>query len=478
MLPEPQLMESMRAVGYTLPTSLADIIDNSISASCTEVWVDFSSSGERYVAISDDGNGMDTTETLRAMRLAGVTPLGERDRNDLGRFGLGLKTASLAQCRVLTVVSKKHGDLVAYRWDLDHLATTGTWSVLKLGDTDISGLPGVSRLLGHESGTTIVWQKLDQLTDTIGPDQSALDSAMEEAKNHLSLVFHRFIAGDGVRRVSVRMNDVELPPIDPFLKDHRGTQRGPSETVRIEGVAIRVQPFTLPFMNKISAADREKALLNGTTRDTQGFYIYRARRLVVWGTWFRLVPKAELSKLARVQVDIPNTLDRLWALDIKKSVAVPPPEVRRELRRITDKIIEPSRRVHTYRGRREGPVDDSTHLWRVVTDRTTFRYEINRRHPVIATLGDALGDESRAGLEALLAVAETTFPIQDAYNRLAEDATQAVETDNTIIDQAKALWRLYRLQDRSLDQFIQAFKLVEPFSMHNEFESACRKELV
>lgn len=476
-MPGAELMESMRAVGYTLETSIADLIDNSIAAQARNVWVDFSASGERHIVITDDGRGMDCASAVSAMRLAGVSPTANRSADDLGRFGLGLKTASLAQARCLTLVSKSTHGLAAYRWDLDHIARTKTWSLLKLDASEVEALPEIARLAQLRSGTAVIWENLDQLGASIGPDQDALDQAMRNVREHLALVFHRFIDSDSATAVSLYVNDAEVPKLDPFLRTHRATQKGPTEHLTIDGHTVEIQPYTLPLMNRLSASDRERGAVSETLRASQGFYVYRARRLVIWGTWFRLVPRAQMSKLARVQVDIPNSFDHLWALDIKKSSAVPPPSVRRELKRVSDRIIEPSRRVQQYRGRVSAPQNSAEHVWSVIVDRHTVRYQINRNHPVVVLLGDTLGEADASTLETLLAIAETTFPVQDAYNRLSEDAVPPSTGHQELIDQATALWEIYSRLGKSLDDFIEKFMLVEPFSSHPHFERVIREEL-
>src|SRR5262245_18928842 len=96
----PSLVNSMCASGYDLDSAVADIIDNSISARATSVRIIVHEDGESsWIAIADDGWGMDD-ETLRnAMTFGCIDPEEARAPDDLGRFGLGLKTASLSQCR-------------------------------------------------------------------------------------------------------------------------------------------------------------------------------------------------------------------------------------------------------------------------------------------------------------------------------------------------------------------------------------------
>jgi hypothetical protein len=472
-------MESIRAVGYTLETAIADIIDNSIAAASTNVWIDFSSFGKPYIAMIDDGRGMPSDEARHAMRLAATNPNHARSASDLGRFGLGLKTASLSQCRVLTLVSKQGDAWVGYRWDLDHLARSGTWELICLEPDECHQVVAADRLSELEHGTVVAWEDLDQLTAQIGTTQGALDTAMHGVRDHLSLVFHRFISGDGPPRTRIHVNDVTLPALDPFLRAHRATQKGPQETLTVAGERVDVQPYTLPFISKLGKKDREQALGPGSLRDSQGFYIYRAYRLVIWGTWFRLSPRSELGKLARVQVDVPNTLDHLWSLDIKKSLASPPPEVRQQLKRLSEQIVVPSRKAQTFRGRTEKNSDGVVRIWNVVSDRATFRYEVNRDHPAVQECFDAVSGNEEA-LSRLLALVESTFPTQDVHNRLGRDEVD-VWSSQPMNDPDSAnlahFWRLYSGQGRSLDDFIKVFEHVEPFNQIRDFAQHCHQEL-
>jgi hypothetical protein len=388
--PDPQLMESMRAVGYTLETAIADIIDNSITAGGDLVDVRFTVTPEPRIAIIDNGAGMDQEALVHAMKLAGRPPSVQRQPHDLGRFGLGLKTASLSQARSLTVATKQGQALRAVRWDLDHLKATGRWSLQVLDDGEARLLPYIENIVSYQNGTLVLWEKLDQFHLNADQVEGQLDALMMRVREHLSLVFHRFVGSTMpplTKPLTLRINGAAVPKIDPFLTGHRGTQQGPREFVLVEGTHVTVQPFTLPYISKLTAADRRAALVAGSLRDSQGFYIYRGGRLVLWGTWFRIMSRDELGKLARVQVDMPNTLDHLWALDIKKSSAFPPPEVTKHLKRIADRIVGPSRRVHQFRGRRLD-TDKVERLWNLVDERGTFRYEINRDHPLVTTLAD------------------------------------------------------------------------------------------
>jgi hypothetical protein len=474
-VPDPQLMESMRAVGYTLETAVADIIDNSITAGGNQVDVLFTTIPEPRIAILDNGSGMDQETLSLAMKLAARPPSYGRQPFDLGRFGLGLKTASLSQARSLTVATKQGQAVRAVRWDLDHLAVTNKWSLQVLDEAEVHSLAWIESLDSYESGTLVLWEKLDQLHEAPELVEHQLDELMIRVRDHLGLVFHRFTGSTMpplTKPLTLQINSAHVPRVDPFLTHHRGTREGPQEDINIRDARVTVQPYTLPYISKLSAADRRIALIAGPLRDSQGFYIYRTGRLVLWGTWFRIIPRDELGKLARVQVDMPNTLDHLWALDIKKSSASPPPEVRRRLAQIAERIVGPSRRVHRYRGRRID-ADKVERIWDLIEDRGTFRYEINRDNPLVLALYESLDLPGQAALIRLLRVVESTFPVEDAYNRLGSDNSHTPLTVESaeLVELAKAF---YKSRDESIEELAQRLALIEPFNNLDNLESFLR----
>jgi hypothetical protein len=430
--PGAQLMESMRAVGYSLQTALADIVDNSVSAEATLIEIYYSATEhDPYVAILDNGLGMAPGEARRAMQLAGNGVVTVRSKNDLGRFGLGLKTASLSQCRRLTVVTKQANVVTGLVWDLDHLAKTNSWSLLTLSESEIQQLAHVDEILDLPSGTLVIWSNLDRFSAQTREIVGELDAQMVDSKNHLSLIFHQFLNGDNPHpKVDIFINGNQLQGLDPFLsKSPRTLPSRGSEVIRVSEVDIHVQSFTLPFINKMTSSERALALAPGSLRDSQGFYIYRAGRLVIWGTWFRLMPKNDTGKLARVKVDIPNALDHLWSLDIKKSSAVPPIEVRERLRHLAGKMLEPSQAIHNYRGRKAKSEDVLVRPWELLEDRETFRYEINRNHPIFSKLIEEASPETLRSLNEALGILERTFPVQDLFNRMSNDLVPQTQPD-------------------------------------------------
>ena len=101
------LISATRHIGYSLESAIADLIDNSIAARARNVEIDFIDTTESYIAILDDGFGMTDEELTSAMQYGSSDPSNNRSENDLGRYGLGLKTASMSQCKKMTVATKR-----------------------------------------------------------------------------------------------------------------------------------------------------------------------------------------------------------------------------------------------------------------------------------------------------------------------------------------------------------------------------------
>lgn len=424
------LMESTRAVGYTLQAAVADIIDNSIAAHAGNIHIFFSTIKKPYFAIMDDGDGMTQEELYSAMKYGSKNPTDERDRLDLGRFGLGLKTASLSQCKILTVASKKDEEVNAYRWDLNYIRKNNDWYLLQLDEKEISDLPKIHELLSKYSGTLVIWTDLDKLSVSDSTIQDAFRDKVPLLRNHLSLVFHRFLSGEsGINKITISINGLKLEGIDPFLKN-KSQQIMDVENIVIDDKVVKVTPYVLPHQSKLNR--NELKILGGKEglRRSQGFYVYRNMRLLVAGTWFRLVKTDDLSKLARVQVDIPNTLDEQWTLDIKKSTANPPDIVKKNLRRIVERIANTSIRVYKTRGKKE--VDDKhIHPWiRTKLRDDSILYEINRDYPLLVEAREKVNKEIYHILENSLKIIEQNLPIYNIRIDISSEKNIAQESSD------------------------------------------------
>ena len=393
------LIESLRDMGYSLSTALADVIDNSITAGAKNINI-FADThdGIPAIGIVDDGTGMTQDELLEAMRPGSSSPLEVRDLGDLGRFGLGLKTASFSQCRRLTVVTRKDGNVAGAVWDLDVVSEKDNWVAMLLKPP--LKVHWSSEL--NNDGTLVVWEKLDRLIDREGSgDRNDLVMQLDEAASHIEFVFHRFLSGREGARISMTLNGSRLKSFDPFNASHPATQHHAVDYVSINDKEMRIWPVTLPHHDKVSEADWKKYGGPEGYVSNQGFYLYRNRRLIVYGTWFRLARHQELTKLARVGIDIPNTLDAEWKIDVRKASAQPPPVVKERLRRIIEKFGNPSKRAYTVRGSKLKN-DSRLPVWERIREKHYISYEINAEHPMITTFCEKLtNDQSKDFLRVL-----------------------------------------------------------------------------
>jgi len=479
----PVLLESMRAIGYSFETAIADIIDNSISAEATEVSIRFWPYDSPYVAIIDNGHGMISEGLVDAMRHGSRNPLDERGPNDLGRFGLGMKTASLSQCRRLTVASKRDGQTSAWCWDLDTVAERQNWILLGLSEEQIRSLPHGEELSSAKQGTLVLWQKLDRIASDGHPLDQAIETKIDDARKHLALVFHRLLARrSGGAGVNLCINNVQVEPLDPYLRGNKTArpQELPIEEFFIERQPVTVTPYILPHISKLTRKEMDLAGGEDGLRKSQGFYIYRNQRLICWGSWARLTRQEELTKLARVQVDIPNTLDHLWTLDIKKSSATPPESLKQNLKRIIERIVERSRTVYTYRGKKIA-MHGVTHIWERSSVRGGYAYSLNGAHPLVAAVREALPEKSTQLLDDLLSLIQTCFPFDLLYVDMASDNRAENHTDEEDDeDFADSLARLVEfLKPRypDDDELQKALYSIEPFARDRERAARVYAEL-
>ena len=468
----PSLIESMRAIGYSLESAIADIIDNSIAASSSKVSIRFSPDGDPYVTILDDGEGLTEEELTRAMQHGSQNPNDTRTSSDLGRFGLGLKTASLSQCRQLTVASYKNGHISARRWDLDVITRTKRWTLLSLDEREISSITHIGQLQTQQRGTLVLWRGLDRLKAGEASIDNALGEGMLRVRSHLALVFHRYLSQEvPEKQLSISINENPVEPSDPFLEKHNGIQKLPQDSFEVEGATVHVQPFILPHYSRMSEREKELAAGEDGLLGRQGFYVYRARRLIIGGTWFRLARREELTKLARVRVDIPNTLDHLWTLDIKKSQASPPVAVRSELQRTIDRIAASSRMVFQHRGRATH-TGTTIHLWERITDREGIYYRINRKHPLIDTLSRLVGEGEDGSLQGVLREIEQTFPVEALYADMGTDAQRVRQRSEYTAEELSILAsEMLKACDGDLtvrSAILNNLHTIEPFSFRPE----------
>lgn len=475
----PTLIESTRAIGYSLEAAVADIIDNSIAANAKNVDIYFFPIDGAYIAILDNGKGMAEEEIDIAMQYGSKNPTEERDKKDLGRFGLGLKTASLSQCRCLTVISKQGDNLEGRQWDIDHVTEVGDWSLNILDEEDIQQIPQFDELIKNESGTLVVWQKLDRLKAGEINFELSLGRKIDRVRDHLSLIYHRYLAGESeITKLKLSINGEKIKGVDPFLTE-KSVQAMDDEILVIQGNKILVRPYILPHISKLTSDEIKMLGGKDGLRKQQGFYVYRNKRLLVWGTWFRMMRQGDLSKLARIRVDIPNTLDDLWTLDIKKSYALPPAEVRKNLEIIINQIAERSKRTWTFRGKKEVS-DTETHVWnRMKNKQGGFYYEVNREHPLVQQMIKANPD-IEVSLNALLRQIEMGLPLNQLYVDLNNDEQITNDNEQSDVEIVKSLQEMITMcvDKQEKCNLLDSIACIEPYLGHLDIVEKLKKEIL
>jgi hypothetical protein len=476
------MIEALRGLGYNTATALADIIDNSIAAKAKTVDLRFVWLGKQSrIEIQDNGNGMSAVELDKAMRLGEKSPLELRHSDDLGRFGLGLKTASFSQCRRLTVASMGLDGLQCLSWDLDVLAASQDdgWHLLE-GVAEGSEqllLP----LVSAECGTLVVWELLDRIVTDGFTEQDFLN-LIDQVERHLAMVFHRYL--ENSRSFTLRINSYAVAPWDPFLTGHPGKPWHSPEASHPAAREVKIECHVLPHKDKLTATEFESAQgLDGWTAQ-QGFYVYRNKRLLVAGSWLglgtgRSWTKDEAHRLARIRLDIPNSADADWKIDIRKSTARPPVALRNWLVKFAEETRSRARKAFVHRGQipKSKTGGAIAQAWKSEYFTGGMRYRIDTEHPAVRAVLDDAGN-LLPQIKAMLRVIEETVPVQRIWLDTAENKeaprTGFAETPSEEV--VNVLMVLYRnmvlLKGMSPNMARERLLNSEPFQNYPDFVAA------
>lgn len=343
------MVQSLRDLGYEFSTAVADLIDNSLTAGAANVRVDITFHGrDSWVRVADDGSGMSDERLTEALRYGSEETYGPRD---LGKFGLGLKTASMSQCRRLTVSSRVRGGGVAVRClDLDHVSDRNRWEVTEPQRVD-------SRLDIPSNGTVVLWQKLDRVMQYKDPEsewaRAGLRNLADRTDRHLGMVFHRFLDGSATRAkpLSITMNGTAVDAWDPFARDQTCTEefnRGEALVATSSAIApVNYVGYVLPTREQFSSqlAFRRAAGPKKWNRQ-QGFYIYRADRMIQSGGWSGMRTIDEHTKLARMSLDFLPELDPAFGINVAKVRVTLPPELREVLAEPVGSLVKRAQLVY------------------------------------------------------------------------------------------------------------------------------------
>lgn len=449
-IPEARLLlASLRSVGYTEETAVADIIDNCISAQAHNIDIQFDWEKKRIV-IADDGFGMGEKDLIENMRIGSSDPGKIRNEDDLGRFGMGMKTAAFSLGKKLTVVTKADSEVNNASWDLDQIPEIG-WNLIVRDENEVSEF---SSMLTHQ-GTIVVIENLDRVIDSDDEKKAKKKfyRIIDRVEKHLSLTFHRFIEEDAL---VLRLNGSLINAWNPFIPENSATQELSEESIWSEdGTAeMIIQPYVLPHKTKF-ASDDDYQTAGGPKgwNYHQGIYVYRNRRLIICGTWFDYIKKEPAYNLARIKIDITSASDDDWKIDIKKSTASLPSYVRDAVEREIDICTETSARVYNSRGsysKSNVSAPNLDYVWEQRKKNGRYSFHINRKHALLNSIKKQLDEEGNAALAAYLALVENFAPfMQSGVTDSLQRGKVDTEPDKTSLE--------YQVQIKELTDYIKLF---------------------
>jgi hypothetical protein len=349
-----RLTSSLRDIGYDFVSAIADLIDNSIAAGATDVAVEIEFAGsDSTIYIADNGCGLNARGMTEALRFGSRRTYGS---GDLGRYGLGLKTASLSQARCVTIISRS-ADRKRALWrslDLDLIAEFDEW-VLAENPRD-HAVTKSEEMLGTGTGTVVVWQNLDRVLPASGAHggwaKRRFEVLVEKTTRHLAMVFHRFLTGENkAPRISITVNGDKVRAWDPFVRHEPGTQQLSTQQFELESAAgvgaVELRRFILPGKRTFSSLDAfENAAGPLNWNRQQGLYVYRENRLVQWGSWGGTRGIDEHTKLARASLDFTNSLDEVFNINVAKMRVTVPAQLKQMLERPVSELCILADRVY------------------------------------------------------------------------------------------------------------------------------------
>jgi hypothetical protein len=443
LVPHPSaLIESMRNMGYRPSTALADLVDNSITAGANKVSIELEPAvGQQsgWARIEDNGRGMTRDELFSALRWGGDGPSTKRHPRDLGRFGLGLKTASFSMGKRLTVVSTRDGKTHALRWDLAEIIRTGKWLPIEgVHRADAPKLKSDAQDSAKKTqdGTVVLITEIDKLrvdARTAAMESSNRSTLIKSITGHLRLVFHRFLER---RSLKLQFGAAQLRPwnlLGPSGDSEELSWLKHEES--LGGNKVPIRTFVIPHHKELTPAQHEMLAGPYGWNAHQGFFVYRADRLIVHGGWLGFSKPEEHCKLARITIDLPNDVDESWGLDVIKSKITPPTILLGDVERIAAAARSEAKKRYRFHGEQEAPqaaraADDvgPTAFWKQVHGKRDVCFRINRAHPLVEALIQSVADVRVA--DAFMHAFERLLPVSAILQQPAK-STHGVAAEPT-----------------------------------------------
>ncbi|MEC0269708.1 ATP-binding protein [Paenibacillus anseongense] len=466
------IIQSLRAIGYSLETAVADIVDNSLDARANQIKIEMVWNEDKsYIRIEDNGWGMSEQELVLAMKLGSKDPLENRGSKELGRFGMGLKTASFSLGQRLTVLTKKQGEIFVRCWDLEVVKATNEWKLKKSAYED--SLSVLSTIEGL-SGTVVLIEKLDRVVQVPYTVQkkNKFYRQIHLLEKHIQMVFHRFM--EGLNRVHMVLNGNSIKSWDPFYSKLQYTHEMGSENLMINGKLITIEGFILPHHSKMTKEKYIEAAGPNGWYDQQGFYIYRNRRLLTIGSWLSMFPKEESTKLARIRVDIGQDADFDWQIDVKKSVAKPPQDSLDILKRWAEQARDISQKVYYHRGvprnRSRGTKESSTvdFLWSQTTRNQKPFFIVHQHNPLLEKIRENVSTDVQEMLNCYIQMLQEFCPINTLVYAPTNVNKEIVEPTENERHEIRKLLKVFHQMNMTTSAIVNSLKSMPSLAKYSE----------
>ena len=428
--PEPKNhIKTLMRIGYDFNSAIADILDNSITAESTEIDINVKfNETDPLLLISDNGHGMTEDELLENMKVSCKDPDESREIGDLGRFGSGMKTASFSHARKLTVISKNpKSKICGACWDIDEIETSNLWNLEVLSDKRIANELSRIDVKFIDKGTILIWDNITMFRSNDHIElHDQISSKLSELKQYLSLHFHKFMQGKN--KIKFRIQGDQLNPQDPFLSSHTGSITLGEDNPLVDGKKVSIKLHILPHHDYLSAEELDAMGGVDEMYRKQGLYVYRSKRLIIAGGWMNLSRSFQLAKLARVEIDIPASLDKAWSTDVKKMTLQLPAKIKNKLKELIKQPIKKSKKEYEYRGKKE-EVND---FWDVCENEKTnqIQYLIDKNNKRLKDIFLDIDDKKiQKKLKNFLNDLSKSLPLNNIYEKMSSDPKKVNQTD-------------------------------------------------
>lgn len=450
--PSPNLIETLGFSGYSLSSAIADIVDNSIAAKSKriDIFFDFSMK-ESSIRIIDDGIGMDKQGLIDCITIAKKSINDERSASDLGRFGLGLKSASVSNAKILTVTSKKADSrILSIRLDIQKIVQSGEWKADFIESDDFI----------ENTGTIIRWDKLTFLNVDQNVMRDHFFFLAEKVEKHLGKVFYEFIKDE---KIQIYINNNLIIGKDIFFRKHPKTRSLGLIEETYRGKNIEIEPFILPVYEDLSNEDQIEILGKGL-EDQQGFHIFRNNRLIVNGGWLDLegLRIDNKSNYARIRVSIPNDLDLDFNINFAKNSASVPPMLAKRFIQVAKFARKESSDNYNYKlnphPKKKITKDTNINVWLLDKKKDKYSLLINKHHPIIEDLTKSMLVKDRNKLFALMS---STIPIREIQQNISYEQKMYDKDifEKTLLDEFYKMEKMGMQQKEILKKLAQ----IQPF---------------